>query len=67
MKGCSDREKQSLLQGTELENIMTDIKKVDDGTKPSVTEFDAENVKTHKEKVRDNKDHETTRVTAHKK
>jgi hypothetical protein len=67
MKGCSDREKQSLLQGTELENIMTDIKKVDDGTKPSVTEFDAENVKTHKEKVRDNKDHDMTRVTAHKK
>jgi hypothetical protein len=46
---------------------MTDIKKVDDGTKPSVTEFDAENVKTHKEKVRDNKDHDMTRVTAHKK
>jgi hypothetical protein len=67
MKGCSDREKQSLLQGTEWENIMTDTKKVDDGTKPSVTEFDAENVKTQKEKIRDNKDGDKTRVTAKKK
>jgi hypothetical protein len=46
---------------------MTDTKKVDDGTKPSVTEFDAENVKTHKEKVRDNKADDDTRVTAHNK
>lgn len=51
----------------EWKNIMTDTKKVDDGTKPSVTEFDAENVKTHKEKVRDNKDVDKIRVTAQKK
>ena len=32
---------------------MSTNEKTDDGAKPSVTEFDAENVKTSKEKARD--------------